>query len=403
MAIAQPQATPSETLSGRIYNFLEYPATTPAKLFQALIYLLIIVSIAITVVEFWNQSLYNRHAVLFQYADYLILGVFTAEYVAKLAAAPKRLRFLVRPMSIVDFLAIAPALVSLALPLVANTTQLRILRFLRLLRAARTLRVLRLLRIEFFGKFLRYNNTVLQAITPILVLFALLKAGVWVLEWLGFWFSDVNLGELFAIIGFALGIILAQKVAATYDKFLQVEEEVVRLTATLYALADIVERVQPGKADPVIRQWAAAFQAALHNPKAEMLDMQEANRKLHNLLAECESGPAELAMKYASLMESVGHLLYKKNQRTPRPYDSLLQQATVTYLIMLVSFIPGWTGMLSVIVAAYVLYGMYNLTQDLDSILGGEFRLISINTAALQRFAAAKDAEEGPVISAAGQ
>jgi len=33
-----------------------------------------------------------------------------------------------------------------------------------------------------------------------------------------------------------------------------------------------------------------------------------------------------------------------------------------------------------------VLYGMYNLTQDLDSILGGEFRLITIDLSELELF-----------------
>jgi len=53
---------------------------------------------------------------------------------------------------------------------------------------------------------------------------------------------------------------------------------------------------------------------------------------------------------------------------------------------MMVLFIPGWAGLVSVLTATYVLYGMYYLTQDIDSITGGMFSLINIDFTALDNF-----------------
>jgi len=42
--------------------------------------------------------------------------------------------------------------------------------------------------------------------------------------------------------------------------------------------------------------------------------------------------------------------------------------------------------MLSVLLATYMLYGMYNLTQDFDTIIGGEYDLINIDTSELEEY-----------------
>jgi hypothetical protein len=357
---------PQSTRAQRIHAFFEQPSSRAAKAVQALIYVLILCSTGIAVAEIAFPEVYNRYKELLWYADHAILGVFVAEYALKVATAPNRLRF--------------------ALPFLFESTEVRTLRLLRLLRGARLIRVFRFLWIEFFSKLFRFQKTVLQAILPIMLVLAALKGLVWGLEALGFWVFHSNLGELFAIVGFALGIILSQKVAATYDKFLQVEDQVMRMTASLSGLADILDAAKPGSGR-YAHEWARAFLHALRDPAGGFDGVSKAGQALHNSLAAIESQPGDLAMKYLELQENAAYCLGRSKRLTPRPYDSLLQQATVMYLVLLAAFIPGWSGFLSVVVASYVLYGMYYLTQDLDSILGGEFRLISIDIHDMERFA----------------
>lgn len=88
-------------------------------------------------------------------------------------------------------------------------------------------------------------------------------------------------------------------------------------------------------------------------------------------------------MLCGEITKDASFCLSKKTRITPKAYDTLLHQATMLYLLLIAIFIPGITGMISVIVATYILYGMYQLTQDLDSILGGEHNLINVDMSEL--------------------
>ena len=207
---------------------------------------------------------------------------------------------------------------------------------------------------------------------------------VWVLEYYDYWFQNANLGELFAIIGFALGIILSQKIGSTYGKFLEVEDTVVRLSATLRSLTNILDKLQPQLGTKACHAWAKKFLNLLEDPKANSYEINQVNTELYQVIAQAEEAPAELAVLHGDICRDAAYCLSKKTRLMPHAYDTLLHQATMLYLFLIAVFIPGATGLISVVAAAYILYGMYNLTQDFDSVLGGEFNLINIDISEFQ-------------------
>lgn len=372
-------------MGSKIYNFFENPKGFWAIIVQVVIFALIIVSVVNVAIEFFYQQTFSRFENLFHLSNNIILAVFTVEYVLRLTTAPKKFPFIRKPLNVVDFLAIFPNYLELLLPFVVETTELRALRVIRFLRFVRVLRVLRVFRYaSFFKKVFSYQNTILQAITPILVMFIILKGVIWVLETYRFWLEIPGLGELFAIIGFALGIILSQKISATYDKFLQVEETVVRLYGTLGSLREILNSQKKNLGTTTTKAWAKKFLDILKNPKANNFDINLANIELYKAIAQIESTPSEVTMLHGDISRDAAFCLSKKVRLTPKAYDTLLQQSTVLYLTLIAVFIPGITGMISVIVATYILYGMYNITQDLDSIFGGEFSLMNIDMSELE-------------------
>jgi hypothetical protein len=376
----------TRSLSLKIHEFFEYPKTAMAKVVQLIIYVLIVVSTVCAAIQYFNDDLFEKYEQAFMSVEYIALSVFTVEFITKVATAPNKRKYAVRPMTIIDFLAIFPSLAAIVASALFNTSELRAVRLIRLLWLARTLRVFKLLRIEFFSKILHYNNTILQAISPIIVLFVALKGVIWFLEYSNFWFEQMNLAELFAIIGFALGIVLAQKVTSTYEKFYQIEESVVRLAASLSSIASIIDSLKPGEGTRGTYEWGQEFLRALKDSRGTASSMATANQRLYRTIGSIEKQPSEMSVAYMQLVETATFCLNRKKRLTPKPYDSMLQQATVLYLFMLAIFISGWSGMLSVALGTYVLYGMYNLTQDLDSILGGEFRLITIELSELELF-----------------
>ncbi len=372
----------------RIHDFFEKPSCIWAYLVQGLIFLLIFISVGMVYIEMAQVELYQRYAGWFQYGEYIVLAVFTIEYLLRILSAPQKLKFAIKPLNIIDLLAIVPTYLEFFIGIAFNTSGIRIIRVIRLLRLSRGLRIFKIFKYGmFFCQVFRFKGTILQAIMPVIGMLTVMKGAILFLESRHWWFQDPGLGELFAIIGFALGIILSQKIASTYDKFLQVEEKIIGLYGTLKSLSLILEKARPGQGYRTCTDWARAFLDSLLDSKGGNRKIEAANEQLFHIIAEVEDAPAELAILHGDICRDSFFALSKKTRLTPKPYDNLLQQATVLYLFLIAIFVPGFSGMISTIVATYILYGMYNLTQDLDTIIGGEFDLISIDISEMREFA----------------
>lgn len=363
-----------------IHDFFEKPDNVWAYLAQAIIFLFVFVSIGITGIEFLRPDIYQKYELDFQIANHIILAVFTVEYVLRLVSSSKKLEFIRKPMNVVDFLSIAPNYIELLLPLFVNTEELRALRIIRLLRLTRLIRAFKIFEYSrFIKKVFVLQDTILESIFPVLLIFAGIKALIWLLEARNLWFSTPDLSNLFGTMGFALGIILSQKIGVSYDKFLNIEETILRIYGNLRTLSLILDKKKPGFGKKIISEWVSAFLFLLENPKSQNHLLHPADEKLYSEVAKIERQPAELAILCGEIATDAAMCLSKKVRITPKAYDVLLHQATIVYLLLMVMFIPGIVGVGSVVIATYLLYGMYELTEDLDSILGGSHNLININ------------------------
>lgn len=380
-----------KNMKEKIYNFFEHPNSKTAYAFQAIIVVAIFISVGIVVVEVFYHTIFTKYHDLILNINHAVLALFTVEYVLRLATAPAKFAFVRKPMNVVDFLAIAPNYLEFVIHMFIDTTELRILRIIRLLRFMRMLRILKLFKYSsLLKKIFQFQNTILESIFPILVIFLLLKSTIWVLEYYHFWISNADLGNLFAIIGFALGIILSQKIGVSYDKFIQVEEASIRLYGTLRSLSLILDAKKKKIGTIAAKEWAHAFLVLLENAKADNFTIQKANTQLYKSILQIENTPSELAILHGDICRDAAFCLSKKVRLTPKAYDTLLHQATMLYLALITVFIPGITGVISVVTATYILYGMYHLTQDLDTITGGEFNLINIDLSELHYIAEEK-------------
>lgn len=120
------------------------PIERTSRVFDLTIIALILINAAAFIVS-TMQNVYDAMPWLFDWIEYVSVGVFALEYLARLTLCtehPKytrpvtgRLRFALRPMMVIDLLAILPVL----LPFVG--VDLRTLRLLRLMRLARIVKL----------------------------------------------------------------------------------------------------------------------------------------------------------------------------------------------------------------------------------------------------------------------
>jgi hypothetical protein len=371
----------------RVHNFFEEPKTTFQHFVQFLIFFFIILSVVLVYVERQMPGLYLQYRQWCSGLDIFILIFFTLEYCVRLFTAPLKMQWAKKPFNIIDFIAVFPGYLEYILPIFFELSTLRSLRIIRLLRMARVLRAFRLIRLSrMFRRLITYDGTILQAITPVITIFVSLKLIVWTLEDRGLWLQSTSLGQIFAIVGFALGIILSQKIGVSYDKFLQVDYAISRLYATMESLCMILDKMEPGSGSKACYQWMKSFLELMHSPiDTDHHQIYQANHILYEAIHKVEPTPSHLNMLHGQVSREAYFCLTRRTRPTPTPYDTLLQKSTLMYLALIAAFVPGLSGMISILVASYVLYGMYYLTQDIDTLYDGEFDLINLDLGEFKR------------------
>lgn len=388
----------NRTRRERIRLFLDEPVKAGSIAVQVSNGLLILIgfSIAITVLELTESPIATHHASIFLVCEVVITAIFTVELAIRVYAAEKglytsegRLNWRSHLKLFLDLLATSPLYIEL-LSLHMGGDAVRLLRVTRMMRLTHLLKYA-----KFFHKLIGFQGQILQAVTPFIFFFASLKWVVWQLEENGDWLEQLELEQLFALTGFALGIILSQKLGVTYQKFVQVEEAAARLNSTLRSLALIVDRCRKDDLDTGVaacRRWAKDFIQLFSDFDADNLEIAASNAELYTIVRHVEENPAELAVLYSKICEDAAFCLSKKKRLTPVPYDTLLFQATGLYLLAMTIFLPGTVGMVSVAMASYLLFGMYMLTRDFDTIVPSNdaHDLISVEIPELESFAGIK-------------
>ena len=114
------------------------------------------------------------------------------------------------------------------------------------------------------------------------------------------------------IIGFALGIILSQKIGVSYDKFLSIEEKIISIYGNLRSLALILDNKQKKLGSKTITNWAKDFLRLLSDPKADNYKLHESNGKLYSMVGKIERQPSELAMLCGEITKDAAFCLSKK-------------------------------------------------------------------------------------------
>jgi len=128
-----PPASAPRPWQRRLHDTI-YESNTPAgKAFDVALLVLIIASIVVVMLDSVPR-IHAGHGPLFSVLEWAFTVVFTLEYVLRLIAIRRPLRFVFSPLGLVDLLAILPSYLSVFIPGAQSLLVLRALRLLRIFR-----------------------------------------------------------------------------------------------------------------------------------------------------------------------------------------------------------------------------------------------------------------------------
>ena len=344
-------------------SFFDNPTTQIAVGFRFFIISLIILSSGIALTQLLFPNLLTGYTLVIEQFEYVVLAIFSVEFFTRFFAARSFFNFSKSPANWIDALAIFPFYFG-----ISDGAILRMFRALRLLKVFNSVSILK------GSSAFNVRNSILRIVSPVILIFVCIKSFVWIMESQWLWIQEWDLKTLFTIIGFSLGVILSQKIWKSYGKYVKVQDSFYTLHGKLSSLQLNLNIMSKWSGDRLIYNWLQGYMEIGHKNMSEwaLKSVRKINEDLYNAAAKIgntEHIPFHrLAAMMWSAFETAIFIQSKRINRTPLTYNLLLQQVVLIYLFLLCVFIPGYIGMISVVFGGYLLYWMFQLTNDFDDV-----------------------------------
>lgn len=279
--------------------------------------------------------------------EYLILIVFGLEYLTRVLVTPRPQTYVFSVGGLIDLLALVPSFASLILPTLPNVAWLRVLRLFRFLR------VLRISEIAAPQGPILWSG-ILFRVAPYLCVAMAFKAVTLSFEGKPWWPGFDDLKTLLAVVGFAIGVLLATKLGSAQKRMSEIETAVCQLVGVVAIVRETLAD------DSTLRRWTGQLESFL--ARGEEADALAATTfELTVALA------AEAPAPYLLALRQQGELLVNRaHAGMAAAYDRFLRNALLVYALAVIMVLPGLAGFLSVALVVYVLGGMYFLIEDMD-------------------------------------
>jgi voltage-gated potassium channel len=152
VSVFDPQCPPSSGWRVRAYEIVFEADTRAGMIFDLSLLVAILASVVVISLE-TVQTIAESYRGGLRVVEWVLTGLFTIEYVARVVVVGDRRRYMTSFMGLIDLLALLPTYASL---FIADAQALQIIRALRLLRVFRLLEL---------GPFLQEGNTLIRAFT----------------------------------------------------------------------------------------------------------------------------------------------------------------------------------------------------------------------------------------------
>ncbi len=197
MAVEDIKMELAETL--KYETFLDDPNSKWWRRINLFIIFLILLSVVLLIFEsVWDNAI--RYKLFLFWSDAFISTIFAIEYFYRFWYAREKLKFIIRPMNIIDFLAFIPFYIELILQGLIDISYLKVLRILRVFRLFKLFRHIKIINKIIFG-IKKYYIEYLVWFFAVFVVIILSSVTMYYVEWgINEWFKDIPSAIRWAIV-----------------------------------------------------------------------------------------------------------------------------------------------------------------------------------------------------------
>jgi hypothetical protein len=259
----------------------------------------------------------------------------------------------------IDIVSVVPEFISIAFGLNVNSAWLRILRLFRVGKIISTHKGSGILS-GFTGVVLIISAGIIS--TKVLIL---------ILESYGFIPEFENISLVLGLVSFSLAMLLGTKLSVVNGRLNQLEDSITRIVAGI----KVFWFTDPQSRD-CLKKWVNEFYLCIKNPTLDSVSsMRRSTNELYENIGENGVNP-----NLVSFSRDVAFVLNTSLSEVNPFYEKFLKEVTIVFTIVIVTTVPGLTGLVASLILSYIFFGMFYLIEDMDNPLDySEDSLITVN------------------------
>jgi len=321
--------------------------------------LLIFLTPILLYIELVSPDLYENYKSIFASLDLIIISFFLIDLSLRLFCSNNKLSYIFSINGFIDIVSVVPEFISIAFGLNVNSAWLRILRLFRVGKIISTHKGSGILS-GFTGVVLIISAGIIS--TKVLIL---------ILESYGFIPEFENISLVLGLVSFSLAMLLGTKLSVVNGRLNQLEDSITRIVAGI----KVFWFTDPQSRD-YLKKWVNEFYLCIKNPTLDSVSsMRRSTNELYENIGENGMNP-----NLVSFSRDVAFVLNTSLSEVNPFYEKFLKEVTIVFTIVIVTTVPGLTGLVASLILSYIFFGMFYLIEDMDNPLDySEDSLITVN------------------------
>lgn len=354
-------------------KMLDCPETEKQKSYSYFVIFLVFLSIAQLVFNIQFPELYTEYELSMTAIEVIIVSVFTFDYLLRIIVTKEKVKYITSFYGVADLVSILPFYFGLLGYSEINATWLRFVKLTRLIRFAKVFRAQ--------GVFGGITGKTL----PYIALAIALKGISVMFEVQPWWPKLDNISIIIGVVGFALAILLGTKLNVVNTRIYAIEDAVCRIVGSMRDM-----QYQSGIKEDLLN-WSIRLEETLKSPYESKKELTRLMRNETNILEKILEDRGIGGPTTSAFHRDVAYLLHRVTASSPVAYERFLKNIMIVYVVVIIFTIPGIIGLVSSVLLAYVLSGVYYLIEDMDTPLNfDDSSFIDVRLDALEYFNTAK-------------